>query len=360
MIYISFILFRYLSLLYIKQKIGTLLMVKVKITEELNKLITNMLRSELYSHKQIAETLGISTKTVQRTARLLESGRQFKTASGKLKENWANRNSTFSELETKIMTLLQADNSLIQSEIQEIVQNTLNLDISQSTVSRKIKKIQFSRKKCDLIPIERNTVERIRSRFIYASSVSRISNEHLIFLDETGFNAHTQRRMGYAPRNIRASTVVPGNKGANRSLICAIGVDGVVAYTYRTGAFNSNSFIDFINNKLAPYFELNSNKILVMDNARIHHSAIVVELLRRKGIPVQFLVPYTPELNPIEQFFSMIKNRFRTIRRSNNNSSIESAIDMVFQNQTFQSECQGFYRHMRMWIEKALRNEIFN
>ena len=47
--------------------------------------------------------------------------------------------------------------------------------------------------------------------------------------------------------------------------------------------------------------------ILVMDNCRVHHNVWVKALLLSHGIAVEFLAPYTPTSNPIEEAFSKFK-----------------------------------------------------
>jgi len=48
---------------------------------------------------------------------------------------------------------------------------------------------------------------------------------------------------------------------------------------------------------------------LLIDNLKVHHSKIIKELLASKNIEPIFLVPYTPELNPVELCFSFIKGQ---------------------------------------------------
>ena len=44
-----------------------------------------------------------------------------------------------------------------------------------------------------------------------------------------------------------------------------------------------------------------------MDNLTVHHCKPIVSLLKDMGIVVQFLPPYSPDLNPIEEAFSYVK-----------------------------------------------------
>ena len=41
-------------------------------------------------------------------------------------------------------------------------------------------------------------------------------------------------------------------------------------------------------------------------NVRFHKTTAVLDSLRSRSIAFKFLVPYSPELNPIEEFFSML------------------------------------------------------
>ncbi|KAI0990432.1 hypothetical protein GJ496_002017 [Pomphorhynchus laevis] len=191
----------------------------------------------------------------------------------------------------------------MQSEIKDIVSGKNNVVVPQPTISRIIKKIGITCKKLSIIPEERNVAERIAARKEYAIDVSRISDNNLVFLDETGFNEHLNRHFGYSPINNKAYTIVPANKGINRSVICAINSKGIIGYQYRQGSYNANLFIEFLGCVVVPYFSRNLNDIIVMDNARIHKTNAVLSFLQENRIVFKFIVPYSPQLNQIEEFF---------------------------------------------------------
>jgi transposase len=48
-----------------------------------------------------------------------------------------------------------------------------------------------------------------------------------------------------------------------------------------------------------------------MDNAFIHTSNEIDELTLSRGYRCVYLPPYSPELNPIKQFWSIVKNKVR-------------------------------------------------
>ena len=49
------------------------------------------------------------------------------------------------------------------------------------------------------------------------------------------------------------------------------------------------------------------NSVLVLDNAKIHHDQELLNYLDAFGVKVEFLPPYSPDLNPIDQVFSKPK-----------------------------------------------------
>ncbi|WUR04947.1 DDE-3 domain-containing protein [Vairimorpha necatrix] len=138
--------------------------------------------------------------------------------------------------------------------------------------------------------------------------------------------------------------------------MCVITINGLLAYEFKRGAYNSESFMNFVGNKLSMFFRNNPGKVLIVDNASFHHSREVLQKLNNLGINHKFLPPYSPQLNPIEEFFSMLKARFSSFH--NTESQIETRIENVL-SLNYSRECPGFYRNMMEWLEKARAREDF-
>ena len=56
------------------------------------------------------------------------------------------------------------------------------------------------------------------------------------------------------------------------------------------------------------------NSVLALDNAKIHHDQELLDYLDAFGVKVEFLPPYSPDLNPIESAFSTIKQFLKRYR----------------------------------------------
>lgn len=47
--------------------------------------------------------------------------------------------------------------------------------------------------------------------------------------------------------------------------------------------------------------------MIVMDNVSWHHSEKIVQMCRDVGVVLEFLPPYSPDFNPIEEHFGVLK-----------------------------------------------------
>jgi transposase len=80
------------------------------------------------------------------------------------------------------------------------------------------------------------------------------------------------------------------------------------------GSTDASVFEDFIEELLhhcGKWPELKS--VLVMDNASFHHIERISDMCADAGVKLVYLPPYSPDLNPIEEFFAELK---RFIRRN--------------------------------------------
>jgi transposase len=71
---------------------------------------------------------------------------------------------------------------------------------------------------------------------------------------------------------------------------------------------------------------LPEQSIIVMDNAAFHRKSRLYSLARNAGHTLVFLPPYSPELNPIEHFWSWLKRQLRK-----NLPSFSSLDDALFE-----------------------------
>ena len=85
---------------------------------------------------------------------------------------------------------------------------------------------------------------------------------------------------------------------------------GMTAPFVIDGPMNGEFFLIYIEQVLVP--TLKKGDVVVMDNLPVHKVAGVREAIEKAGAKLLYLPPYSPDLNPIEQAFSKLKNLLRT------------------------------------------------
>lgn len=106
-------------------------------------------------------------------------------------------------------------------------------------------------------------------------------------------------------------------KGANRSVVGAFSLPGAAnpnglwALWQRVGAWNAALFTLFVEEELLP--RLPEGRVLVLDNASIHHSISLQEAVEKAGSQLLFLPPYSPDFNPIELLWGWLKDQVRAL-----------------------------------------------
>ena len=89
-------------------------------------------------------------------------------------------------------------------------------------------------------------------------------------------------------------------------------MDGTRAAMVLDGPINGVSFAGFCEWLLAP--SLHAGDLVVMDNLSSHKSIRALNAIEAIGARVIYLPPYSPDLNPIENIFSKVKQLLRGLR----------------------------------------------
>jgi transposase len=77
---------------------------------------------------------------------------------------------------------------------------------------------------------------------------------------------------------------------------------------------NTVIFNDWVETFLCP--ELKHWDIIVLDNASFHKSERTRELIETRGAKLLYLPPYSPDLNPIENYWAILKQYVRKYNTS--------------------------------------------
>ena len=164
-------------------------------------------------------------------------------------------------------------------------------------------------KKKSLVAAERRRKAVRERRREFESEMASVPRDKLIFVDESGCNTSMTRRYGRSARGKRVRFYRPVNRGANISFVGAIRNNGHVGIAAYNGAVNVRRFLDFVIRVLLP--ALQEGDVVVMDNLRVHKHPAIRALIESKGARLVFQPPYSPDMNPIEEFWAKFKHLMR-------------------------------------------------
>ncbi|XP_045555739.1 uncharacterized protein [Salmo salar] len=217
------------------------------------------------------------------------------------------------------------------------------------------------------VPFERNSQRNKEVRRAYVDGVLEMDAHAIphefIFIDEAGFNLAKTRRRGRNVIGHRAIIDVPGQRGGNITMCAAISNTHSVLHRHANlGPYNTAhilTFLDRLHNILIPPERMNDADhqrtwyVVAWDNVSFHRAAPVQNWFAdHPPFLVQYLPPYSPFLNPIEELFSAWRWKVydrQPFVRMPLVQAMEEACDEIDV-----GAIQGWIRHSRRFFPRCL------
>ena len=162
----------------------------------------------------------------------------------------------------------------------------------------------------------------------------------LVFLDETGVTTNMTRRYGRAEKGKRCVDKVPHGHWQTSTFIAALRHDTLEAPWLLDGPMNGEAFLEYVCNVLGP--TLQPGDVVVADNLSSHKVAGVREAIEACGAMLLYLPPYSPDFNPIENFFAKLKALLRKASQRNFEGLLQSIGDIL--HTLTSQECFNYFR----------------
>jgi transposase len=210
---------------------------------------------------------------------------------------------------------------------------------STSSLFRDLKKQNISRKASTKKGIVKDCV---MNSYDFENLHSTLSNIDCLSIDESSFNIYDNPRYGYSKKGKRIVRRIQYQGKRTISLLMAISKNEVVGFKIQDCPFNSKSFSEFILSLNCP-----PKTPIVLDNVAFHKSKIVKEAIANKGFITCYNLAYSPQLNPIELAFSVLKRSLRF------KLPIEKNVDCMLLSKLLHTEIKemkisnfdGFFKH---------------
>ncbi|KAG1255894.1 hypothetical protein G6F68_010039 [Rhizopus microsporus] len=286
------------------------------------------------------------------------------------------------EHEQFLKELIDDKPSLVLEEMMDsLTSKFVDLSISKTALYNFVtKKCRISLKKAHFHSVERNSPEKIQERYDWVVRWSETDldfTSNCIFIDEAAFHVNMKRSVAWSKKGSRAVVVVPKTRAKTTTILGAISPYGVVNIKVRRpkapipskkrkaagstqntqntkGGTVTGHYFNFIASTLdiLDQHEQFKGNYIVMDNAPIHKNADIRKYIEQRGYGCVYLPAYSPELNPIEQFWSACKSKLKReelLQEETMSSRIGDACNKVLL-----SDLQGFCRYSATRFEDCL------
>jgi transposase len=185
----------------------------------------------------------------------------------------------------------------------------LGASCSLMTISRALRQLGLPRKKKVPRAAEQDRPEVQEQRREFCQELAGTDPRRLVFVDECGANTAMTRTHGRAPAGQRVYTNTPGH-WESITLTCGLRLSGALPALAFPGATNTDLFEHYVEDVLAP--ELKPGDVVVWDNLKPHKSEEAEEVVEAAGARVVPLPAWSPDLTPIEEMASKVKESLRS------------------------------------------------
>ena len=251
---------------------------------------------------EILKTFAVSRSTIKRYLKLRrETGEVSpKAIPGRPSKKGA-------ALQTGLLPQLEAHSDATLVEHCQFWEATYGVQVSSATMSRAIRRLNWTRKKKTIRAVEQKEADRTAWR----EQAKTLDANKLVFIDECGSNIALTQVYARSPKGKRVYGAVPRNRRANITLLASLSLEGMGEAIMLKGAADSAVFELYIEEILAP--SLQPGHIIILDNLNTHTGAKVRQAIEARGCQLLFLPSYSPDLSPIEEAFSKLKAFLRQV-----------------------------------------------
>jgi transposase len=190
------------------------------------------------------------------------------------------------------------------------LRDRLGIPCPIATIARVLRKHRITGKKKSLHADQRDRPDVQAHRVAFTATVAAVDPEHLVFIDEFGATTAMTRRYGRAPAGERVVAAAPG-AWKNVTTIVGLRPTAVVAPFVFEGATDGAAMDTYVAKVLVPV--LQPGDVVVWDNLRPHKNAGVIAAIEAVGARVEPLPAYSPDLTPVEELVSKVKEFLRSV-----------------------------------------------
>ena len=178
----------------------------------------------------------------------------------------------------------------------------------------------------------------------FYEKINTYDYKRTICLDETSIYLnmkHSYGRSRSGTRVIKKTNIYPFKRYNMLCAICANKVVGWKLYKDIKGGLKTQNILDFYDEFIKDNYK---NYLIIMDNAVIHKSKMIREKIEDNHNYLLYSVPYHPETNSIEEFFSQLKHYIKK-ESPNTYEDIDKVIKDILKNKIQKEHLTNYLKH---------------
>lgn len=255
----------------------------------------------------IAKIFMVGVATIHR---LISKKRKGKSLASK--PHGGGKSPTLSKSDLELLKeMIDQKHDYTLKELAEELSKRINKKLGVSHIARGLKKIGYSWKKKTFYAKERDSDKVQKERKDFEEQKKSLDVNKLVFLDESGYILESSPTYAWGLIGERVEVAKP-YRGERVNMIGALGIEGVRTMMTIEGGVGGDVFSAFVEQLLVK--TLKPGDIVVMDNLSSHDVDGIQQKIEGVGAKVQFLPRYSPDMNPIEQCWSKLKQFIRKLK----------------------------------------------
>lgn len=218
-------------------------------------------------------------------------------------------------------------------EVGNFIKEKWDTNYTESGVTALLHRLGFSYKKTKLIPCNINATQQQQWIEEFRTLEQSLNKEEEVILFADGVHPQHNTINSYAWIKQGTEKFVESNSGRERiNIIGAIDIAAPTSIvTQQVDTINAITILVFIQVIEAAYPDKKTIHLFV-DNARYYHAILVTEYLKTSRVKIHYLPAYSPNLNPIERLWKLMKKKTMNNKFHKTYKEFKTALEQFFQN----------------------------
>jgi len=249
------------------------------------------------------------------------------------------------EIEKFVKEQVKRDPTTTLWEYSKLVNDKFNVILTDRSINNILNRMKITRKRLrsKYYPEKREGQEATDLKTFY-EKLNTYDYKRTICLDETSIYLNMKPSYGRSrsgTRVIKKTNIYPFKRYNMLCAICANKVVGWKLYKDIKGGLKTQNILDFYDEFIKDNYK---NYLIIMDNAVIHKSKMIREKIEDNHNYLLYSVPYHPETNSIEEFFSQLKHYIKK-ESPNTYEDIDTTIKDVLANKIKKEHLTNYLKH---------------